>query len=292
MAHEITEVVAGAMTAQISIRHGPRVVGLIVEGAGQLLGSTEMVLEGPLGPVPLIGGHRLWSAPENRTTTYVPDTPVAFSELKDGIMVVSDDSRLTIQKTIAVRALDETLVLDHVLANVGARSIDVAAWAITMVKAGGILVLPGPVAGLDDEGLQAKFSVVFWPYTDLSDSRLHLSNRGTLLRVEGVEPIKIGLLNLRGWGAYLMEDVALVKWTRRFDDAARHVDLGAEIQAFVGHGFGELETLGPLTRLDPGASVRHREVWQTHRLEKGLPEFDALDSLGLAEDHPLLDPSI
>lgn len=291
MADEITEVAAGNMIAQISTRHGPRILGLVVEGTGQLLGSTEMALEGPMGTVPLIGGHRLWSAPENRTTTYVPDTRVLVSALKDGIMVVSDDSRLTIQKTISVRALDESLVVDHVLANVGARSIDVAAWAITMLKAGGTILLPWPIAGLDDEGLQAKCSVVFWPYTDLRDSRLHLSNNGAVLRVEGLGPIKIGLPNLRGWGAYLIDGVALVKWTRRFDDAARHVDLGAGIQAFVGHGFGELETLGPLTRLDPGASVRHREVWQTYRLEKGIPDFEALDSLGLAEDHPLLDSS-
>jgi hypothetical protein len=284
----VIEVVAGTMTSQILTGQGPRIVGLQVDGVGELLGSTPMVLEGPLGPMPLVGGHRLWSAPEVRTMTYVPDTRVRMSELTDGVRVVSDDSRLTIEKAIEVRAVGESLVIDHVLTNRSGHLIEVAVWAITMTRTGGTVLMPAPLTGLDDEGLQARFSVILWPYTNTGDSRLKLSNDGVLVRVEGTKRIKAGTPNLRGWAAYLIDGIAFVKWTRRFEPAGRYADLGAGMQAFVGHGFGEFETLGPLTVLDPGDSVNHREVWEIHQLEQRLSEFDAMDSIDLPEVHPLL----
>lgn len=282
------DVAAGSMTAQVFTQQGPRIVGLVVDGTGELLGRTQVVLEGPLGPVPLVGGHRLWSAPELRTTTYVPDTRVRMSELTGGVKVVSDDSRLPIEKAIEVRAAGESLVIDHVLTNRSGHPIEVAVWAITMIRPGGTLLIPAPLTGLDDEGLQARFSVILWPYTDIGDSRLKLSDDGVQMRVEGTKPIKAGTPSLRGWAAYLIDGIAFVKWTRRFDPAERYADLGAGVQAFVGHGFGEFETLGPLTVLDPGDGVAHREVWQIHKLGQSASKFEAMDSLGLPEVHPLL----
>lgn len=276
------------MTAQVLTKQGPRIVGLQVDGVGELLGSTPMVLEGPLGPMPLIGGHRLWSAPEVRTTTYVPDTSIRISNHGGGVQVVSDDVRLAVEKAMHVRPAEESLVIDHVLTNRSAHPIEVAAWAITMIRPGGTVLMPAPLRGLDAEGLQARFSIILWPYADIGDSRLKLSNDGVLMRVEGTKPIKAGTPNLRGWAAYLIDGIAFVKWTRRFEPADRYADLGAGVQAFVGHGFGEFETLGPLTVLDPGDRVTHREVWQIHRLGQGLSEFDAMDSFGLPEVHPLL----
>ena len=38
-------------------------------------------------------------------------------------------------------------------------------------------------------------------------------------------------------------------------------DLGAAVQVYVCDRFGELETLGPLAEVPPGASVTHRESW-------------------------------
>jgi hypothetical protein len=285
---QIIEVAAGSMTAQVLTQQGPRILGLVVDGIGQLLGRTQMVLEGPLGPVPVVGGHRLWSAPELRTTTYVPDTRVRISELTDGVKVVSDDSRLHIEKAIEVRAAGESLVIDHLLTNRSGHPIEVAVWAITMIRPGGTFLMPAPLRGLDEEGLQARFSVILWPYTDMGDSRLKLSDDGVLMRVEGTKPIKAGTPNLRGWAAYLIDGIAFVKWTRRFDPNDRYADLGAGMQAFVGHGFGELETLGPLTALHSGASVTHREVWELHRVPQDSSAFEALEALNLPEDHRLL----
>lgn len=277
------------MTALVLHEKGPRIVSLQVEGHGELLAGTDVALDGPLGKVPLIGGHRLWSAPEVRAITYVPDTKVRIVTTADGIRVVSDDPRLTFEKTMHVRAIGESLVIDHVLSNRSADSIEAAGWAITMIRAGGTVVMPAPRTGLDEDGLQARFALVTWPYTDLADKRLEVANDGVRVHIAGVPTLKVGVPNLRGWVVYVIDGLAFVKWTRRHDLRSRYADFGASIQTFVGHGFGEIETLGPLTFLEPGASLTHREVWHVYDLEADLPDLAALDLFKLPANHPLLD---
>lgn len=285
------EVVAGLMTARVLIEQGPRVMSLAVDGLGEMFGTTQMTLEGPWGPVPLVGGHRLWTAPERRASTYVPDTGVRLVEDSDGVRVVSEDKRLIVEKAMRVRSVHDSLVVDHVLVNHSENLLELAGWALTMIRLGGIAVMPAPSESDEmDADLQARFAVIFWSYTDLEDSRLDVSHEGVSLRVEGTQPIKVGIPNLRGWMAYLTDGFAFIKWVEVQDPNQRYADLGAGIQCFVGHGFGELETLGPLRVLEPEASLTHREVWEIHRIDQQRPSvFESLDALNLPQRHPLLD---
>ncbi|HEX5695103.1 MAG TPA: hypothetical protein VFZ15_01865, partial [Acidimicrobiia bacterium] len=159
------EVSAGPMRARILTESGPRIIGLEVEGLGELMGSTDVVVNGPLGAVPLIGGHRLWAAPETPENTYLPDTRVRTSSIDRGVRVESDDSSLDLAKAIEVTADGDRLVIDHTLVNRTSESREAAAWGLTMVRRGGKILIPAPEAGLDARGLQARFAVVTWPYT-------------------------------------------------------------------------------------------------------------------------------
>ena len=53
------------------------------------------------------------------------------------------------------------------------------------------------------------------------------------------------------------------------DDGA-YADRQAVAQVFVNDAFCELESLGPLVRLEPGESVEHREVWEAQE----CPDLD------------------
>src|SRR5690606_22175765 len=71
---------------------------------------------------------------------------------------------------------------------------------------------------------------------------------------------KIGVANTRGWAAYLRAGELLVKrfaWERD----ATYPDYGVNTEAYTAGSFIELETLGPLERLEPGASLSHEERW-------------------------------
>ena len=67
-----------------------------------------------------------------------------------------------------------------------------------------------------------------------------------------------------GWMAYLLHGHAFIK---RHDHDARAVypDFGCNVEAFTNDDMLELETLGPLVDLKPGASISHPETWSLHR---------------------------
>lgn len=256
------EVSAGPMRARILKESGPRIIGLDVEGLGELMGSTEVVLDGPLGAVPLIGGHRLWAAPESRENTYLPDTRVRTSGIEGGVRAESDDSRLMLAKSIEVTADGDRLVIDHTLVNRSSVSREVAAWGITMVRPGGRILIPAPGVGLDEHGLQARFAVVTWPYTRVQDERLTFDDGGVAVTADAGVPFKVGVASLEGLVIYEVGGISFHKRIEPFDPGERHVDLGAVVQVFVGGGFCEIETVGPLRLLAPGDLITHREVWE------------------------------
>jgi hypothetical protein len=256
------EVSAGPMRARILTESGPRIIGLDVEGLGELMGSTDVTVDGPLGAVPLIGGHRLWAAPETPENTYLPDTRVRTSSIEGGVRAESDDSRLMLAKAIEVTADGDRLVIDHTLVNRSSESREVAAWGLTMVRRGGRILIPAPEVGLDERGLQARFAVVTWPYTNMQDERFTFDDDGVAVTADGDVPFKIGVTSLQGLVTYEVGDISFHKRIEPFDPGQVHVDLGAVIQVYVGGGFCEIETLGPLRRLAPGDLITHREVWE------------------------------
>ncbi|HSJ52032.1 MAG TPA: hypothetical protein VLA90_12240, partial [Actinomycetota bacterium] len=150
---------------------GPRILGLIAEGGNLLAVLPDATLDRSDGVrFRLIGGHRLWAAPEIEEFTYQPDeAPCAVTELDGGVRVEAAVDAVGLVKAIEVRAADGGWAVHHEVRNDSGAPLEIAPWAITQVRMGGRAVLPLPPLG---EGPQADRSLVLWPYSDLRDSRL------------------------------------------------------------------------------------------------------------------------
>jgi hypothetical protein len=61
---------------------------------------------------------------------------------------------------------------------------------------------------------------------------------------------------------------------------AEYPDFGVTAECFFDDAVVEIESLGPLVTLVPGASVTHDEVWRLHRSD--LPVGTEAEALGLA----------
>jgi hypothetical protein len=212
----------------------------------------------------LIGGHRLWIAPEVPSVTYLPDdAPVHVEESDNGLAFTqAPHAEFPVSKTITVALDGPTAHLDHTLVNHGDEMLDVAPWAITMVERGGRGIMP--LGHSHDNDLQAERSIVLWPYTGLDDPGLLIERHSVTLHMDRDERIKVGTPLTRGWLAYALGHTLFVK--RAAHGVGAHVDHGATAQMFADHTGGELETLGPLVALEPGGSTTHRESWEIHVL--------------------------
>ena len=249
---------------------GPRLVRLFAAGSDQniLAEAPDIFWETPYGRFNIRGGHRLWHAPEKMARTYIPDNGgLVVTDLPDGVRLEAPQEPDTaVYKTMTVRLHTDrpALTIAHTLVNGGVWAVELAPWAITQMRLGGTAVFPQQVGQLDDDGLLPNRQLSLWPYTRLNDARLHLDDDYVLVGPEAdAQPFKIGCFNRHGWLAYFLDDLLFVK---RFPvrDGQPHPDFGCNAEIYANDKFVELESLGPLTLLQPGQSVSHSETWEVH----------------------------
>ena len=255
----------------VSTDFGPRILAYNFIGGDNVLGiHADVKVETALGIFKPYGGHRLWLAPENMPNSYAPDnSPVEYfyDENKNSMRLVQPIEKISnTQKELTV-TLEETgsaVKIRHNITNRGNAEIEVAAWALTIVRAGGEVLIPNePFAPYAAETLLPVRNLSVWSYTDLSDSRWRLDREFIRLKVDErkAKPQKIGVLNKQGWVKYQLEDVV---FTKRFDyiENAVYPDLNSNTEIYCAGDFIEIETLAPPARLSSGASTEHIEYWR------------------------------
>jgi hypothetical protein len=213
----------------------------------------------------LRGGHRLWHSPEEPVRTYQPDdAPLAVRELPRGVSLRQPvESATAVVKGMQVEFTGPgTIQVTHTLTNRGAWAIETAPWALTMLRPGGFGVIPllpkGDHAGGD---LLPSYSLVPWTYTDFSGPEWKFHRDFIGIDVAAARgPQKLGLTNYPGWSAYWSEGLTFVKHAA-VQTGATYPDFGCVAEFFTNGAMIELETLGVLTRLAPGRTVRHVERW-------------------------------
>jgi hypothetical protein len=148
----------------------------------------------------------------------------------------------------------------HELRNIAARSIELAPWSITQLPLGGTVLLPQPPA-TPGHHVRPNRTLVLWPYTTWEDVRFKPRDGLLTLDAQPGPDLKLGYFNVAGWVGYVRDEVVLV---RRFEPLAdrRYPDLGCNVETYVGGRYLELELLGPLTELEPGATAALVERWE------------------------------
>jgi hypothetical protein len=238
------------------------------------------------------GGHRLWTAPEDTTRTYALDNaPVAYRKLDPGIRLIGrDDQTYSIRKEIDIRlaAGGSHVQLTHRITNIGPKAVELAPWALSVMAPGGTEIIPLPPKKPHPESLKSATGPsdfgpnqfwVLWPYTDLSDPRWRFDARSiTLTQRSATEPTKLGLRFTSGKVGYANGNVLFVK---SFIDSPGRIypDGGVNYETYSNGEMLEMESLGPLERLETGRSVVHGETWELHAIEGAPSPADLLPRL-------------
>jgi hypothetical protein len=167
----------------------------------------------------------------------------------------------------------------------GAASVDLAPWAITQLRPGGVAILPQPSEPPDERGLLPNCQITFGAYTSINSPHIAWGDRFVLVRAvmrEGA--LKMGFPNPAGWLAYAVDGSLFIK-AAAYQPAADYFDRGSSRECYCDPRFLELETLGPRPVLAPGRSITHREAWAlcavaSFRLAETAVQ-DVVDRLGL-----------
>lgn len=259
------EVSNGVIDAYITVDVGPRVIRFGFCGReNELCELNGFSKEVPGGVWNIWGGHRLWHSPEHEIRTYVPDNePVEWKIIGNGVALYQkEESSTGIKKEIEFAMCENfnKVKIVHRLINKGLWPIELAAWGITMLAAGGRQIIPMPKGG---SGLLPNRSIALWPYSKMNDKRLYWGDRYITLKQDKNihEPFKMGIANEEGWAAYVNHKSMFIK--RIFSRAGeRYPDFGSSYETYVSDYMVEMESLSPLTLLKPDCSVTHAEEWE------------------------------
>ncbi len=212
------------------------------------------------------GGHRLWHAPEDKVRTYNPDNePIEVRDMGAFVRVVQPTEETTgIQKELDIYLADQDAQVKvvHRLRNHNLWAVELAPWALSVMAAGGVAIIPLPPRGLHTENLLPANTLTFWAYVDMSDPRWEWGHKYIMLRQDVTRPApqKIGAMGLEGKAAYARNGHLFVKTFERVLGAT-YPDMGCAVETFTNEQFLEVETLGPLVNLMPGETVEHVEQW-------------------------------
>jgi len=253
-----------------------RITGLIPTGKSNMLVDLSDLapIPTPYGDFHFQGGHRLWHAPEAMPRTYIPDIgELHITDLPDGVLLEAPtEAGAGIRKQIEIRfAADQpSITLTHTLSNDGMWPVELAPWAISQFRLGGTVILPMPVGNVDPAGLLHNRQFAFWPYTRINDPRLKLGDEFILFKADALlPPFKLGYFNPHGWMAYWL-DGTLFRKSFEAHKELTYPDNNCNAEMYCNNRFVELESLAPLTKLNPGDSTKHVETWEI---------FTGLDSL-------------
>lgn len=224
------------------------------------------------------GGHRLWLAPEAKPRAYYPDSRAIQAIEAEGRLRLIQPTESTngIQKEIEISldAEGSHVTVVHKLTNHNLWDVELAPWALTVMAGKGKAIFPqepySPHPDIPDypgQQIDKKFylpvrNLVLWSYTNLQDRRWVYTSRYLLLKQDpsAVKPQKIGLSNRQNWAAYLRNGHLFVKKVI-YQEGASYPDHGCSFETFTNPVMLELESLGPMVKLAPGAGVQHREDW-------------------------------
>lgn len=251
---------------------GPRILFLGFKGGENLFAELpDVEIKTELGIWKIYGGHRLWHSPEAMPRSYVPDNePVAIDERGDRVIVEGIPERYTgIAKRIEVEFISKnSLRVYHYLKNTNPWEIELAAWALSVMSERGMVIIPQNKRLAGPDNLLPNRVLVLWPYTDVNDRRLILGSEYIFLKQDPSieEPVKIGTNVTDGWCAYYRDKILFIK-KFKFLRERIYPDYGCTVESYTNSRMIELETIGPLTRLEPGGEIEHIEEWE---LVKGI----------------------
>lgn len=218
----------------------------------------------------LRGGDRVWKAPEDPVATWAPDNvPVQITPTADGLIARAPVEPLTnLQKEIelSLAPSGSEVTVKHRITNKSLFSLEFAPWVLTMMAQGGTAITGFPPRGHHPQNLEATNPLVMWAYTDLSDKRWTFTKKYLALHQDpnNHEAQKIGHFNRDTWGAYLLNGELFVKRASA-DPSKTYTDFGCSFETFTNNEFLEMETLGPITKVEPGKTVEQVEHWSLHR---------------------------
>lgn len=198
-----------------------------------------------------------------------------MGKINNGIRVVQEVEPYTqLQKILEITMYDncDKVKVNHHIINKNAWPVEFSAWALSIMAKGGLEVVPQIKT---DTGLLPNRNIVLWPYSKMNDERVYFGDKYITISQDCSinRAFKIGINNEEGYAAYFNHNNLFIKRYNHFKDK-KYPDFGVSYETYTNDLILEMETLSPLTLIEPEDDIMHTEEWE---LIKSVPRPDRKD---------------
>ncbi len=238
---------------------GPRIVSLETGKSGNILFIDSRESFGYMD-WKIYGGSRLWVGPESMVS-YEPDNVPCKTKIDtDSITVTDEGQEKAIGKSMTVREKNGRFLIGYSVRNNGPLPVEYALWSVTCVVPTGTVFFPW---GSETPGWEMK-KIVYWSSwidhsTNVRSSQYEQTPDLFIVRPNGEE----GKVGTGGHGGYIGTTGKGYTFVKKFerDRLAEYPDDGCACECYTCKDFAELESLGPIRTIMPGASAGYEEEW-------------------------------
>lgn len=249
----------------VIVEAGPRIIRFGFNNEENEL-CDEMPVTIPIGDENFIfrGGHRLWHSPESMPRTYMPDNKaVIWSKIENGVILSQEiEPWVQVKKEIEItlEADSNKVKVLHRIINKNAWTVELSAWGVSMMAPGGKEVISHPNK---ETGVLPNRILALWPYSKMDDKRVYWGEKYIIINqdINNKESFKLGINNEAGWAAYFNHKNLFIKRYEHIDGAV-YPDYGVSYETYTDQYLLELETLSPLTKIEPEQEIVHVEYWE------------------------------
>ena len=265
----------GVIEAYITVDVGPRIIRFGFTGEQNIMCDNRDALApkddtefqnffGKNKKWEIFGGHRIWLSPESYPESYYPDTtPVKYEITEHGAIFTPEaEIQNGVQKQLEIKMDPDDANMQVIMRvkNITEAPKEFSIWGLTVSAQDGTVIVP---MNDNDTGLLHNRNISVWPYTDLSDSRLHFGNHYVTLHQDrnNQQSFKLGF-NLNDAEVYYCvgEDI----FRKAFETnhpIEKYPDGGCSFEMFTNSSFVEIESLSPLKTVPAGETVSLTEHW-------------------------------
>ncbi len=272
---KVVSISNGVIEAYVTIDLGPRIVRFGFVGEQNFMRDerykfdprtdkefTNLFGEGKAWEI--FGGHRIWVSPEAYPHTYYPDCdPVKYEITENGaIFTPKAETEIGIAKQLEIRMDndDSNMQVTMRVTNIDSTDKEFAIWGLTVSERNGTLIVP---MNTNDTGLLHNRVIAVWPYTDMSDKRIHWGKKYVTVTQDPTveEALKLGFDLHCGTVYYCLNDDIFCKRYETKHPTAAYPDGGSSFETYACKEFIEVESLGELKTVHPGETDALTENW-------------------------------
>lgn len=243
----------------ISIEHEIRIIKYAFVG-----GENHFREEGSCND---LGGHRFGYINQfNHKSDFINDDQIQYQKISNGIRLIQNIEKWTQMRKVIEIIFEENsseVKVIYKVISLNAFDINISLFSSTTLKDGGIEIIPfyrGDNLEIPDK------SLVFWPYSNLRDSRVYFGDRYIAMKVnhDVQDKFRIGL-NARVGFYYNDHGMFIKEVVYSPSDSIEYPNRGCNYESFITENYLEMQSNSPIYKLSMNNSITHTEIWNIYR---------------------------